>query len=126
MGTKVNELSWFLLWIEAAIVAERSEVATSTFIVFMFIVPVCCGVRREVTIIWKEVEAGIDKVANLKPILVLTTVEVEETSTLLPYCVCTTTGILLKLLNSLGKVTKIQEFVGMVTVQVRVMVKKVD
>jgi hypothetical protein len=76
--------------------------------------------------IWKEVEAGIDKAANLNPILVLTTVEVEETSTLLPNWVCTMTGILLKLLNSLGKVTKIQELAGMATVQARLMVKKVD
>ena len=78
------------------------------------------------TIIWNEIEAGIIKDVNLKPILELTTVDEEDTSVLLPYCVCTTTGILLKLLNYLGKVANIQELVGMVTVQVSVMVKKVD
>ena len=107
-----------------AIVVSLSEEATKTFMRFILIVTAFFGVRSEVTFILNWVLAGMASVERVNPMRVLITGELDETSTLDPNYVWIITGILLKLLNSFGKMIYIHELVGIATLHIKVMVKK--
>ena len=107
-----------------AIVVSLSEEATKTFMRFILIVTAFFGVRSEVTFILNWVFAGMASVERVNPMRVFITGELDETSTLDPNYVWIITGILLKLLNSFGKMIYIHELVGIATLHIKVMVKK--